>query len=285
MGRKRWAALAALVLVLFLGAVVVPLPSLVLLRFRPPGTTAFIKARQRRLRDEGKSDVIDRRPVPLSAVSPALVRAVLAAEDGRFYDHHGIDWEAVEEARTHNRAQEGKRRPRLHGASTITQQLAKNLYLSPRRTFLRKGREAAIAVAMELILPKEKILEHYLSAVEFGDNVYGCEAAERRYFKVSARSLTPAQAAWLAAMLPGPSFYRSRPALHQRRADRIATRVAKETGFGSPLEDDPDDTPAGSDTPPGPATLKASEAPETPAAPATTSTPGSRESPETAPPR
>ena len=224
----------------------VPLPSILLLRLRPPGTTSFIEQRQAKLRAAGKPDAIARAPVPLSAVSPSLVRAVLAAEDSRFYLHRGIDWEAVREAREYNKAQEGRRRPKLRGASTITQQLAKNLYLSPDRSLFRKAREAAIATTLELFLPKERILEHYLSAVEWGETVYGCEAAARHYYGVPCRALGPAQAAWLAAMLPGPAWYRARPAAHERRAARISARAARET---LPLAPFPLET-EGTDEPP-----------------------------------
>ena len=242
----RWAALAALALALWGTGVFVPLPSILLLRFRSPGTTSFIEQRKAKLRAAGKPDAVTRTPVPLSAVSPSLVRAVLAAEDSRFYLHHGIDWDAVREAREYNKSQEGRRRPKVRGASTITQQLAKNLYLSPDRSLYRKAREAAIASAMELLLPKERILEHYLSSAEWGETVYGCEAAARYYFRVPCRSLGPSQAAWLAAMLPGPAWYRARPAVHERRAARISARAAREELPLAPFPAEPE----GTDEPP-----------------------------------
>ena len=243
---RKWAALAALALLVWGAVWFVPLPSILLLRLRPPGTTSFIEIRKAKLRAAGKSDAVARTPVPLAAVSPSLVRAVLAAEDSRFYLHHGIDWDAVREAREYNRAQEGRRRPKVRGASTITQQLAKNLYLSPDRSLFRKAREAVIASAIELLLPKERILELYLSAVEWGETVYGCEAAARHYFGIPCRSLGPAQAAWLAAMLPGPAWYRARPAAHDRRAARIAARAAWETLPLAPFPAEPE----GTDEPP-----------------------------------
>ncbi len=243
---RTWAAFAVLALLVWGTVVFVPLPSIILLRFHPPRTTAFIELRNAKLRAAGKPDAVARTPVPLAAVSPSLVRAVLAAEDSRFYLHHGIDWDAVQEAREYNRTQLGRRRPKVRGASTITQQLAKNLYLSPDRSMLRKAREAAIASMMELLLPKERILEHYLSAAEWGQTVYGCEAAARHYYGVPCRTLSPAQAAWLAAMLPGPEWYRARPAVHERRAARIATRAARETAPLAQLPAEPD----GADEPP-----------------------------------
>ncbi|HEV8267686.1 MAG TPA: monofunctional biosynthetic peptidoglycan transglycosylase [Thermoanaerobaculia bacterium] len=239
--RRRLPILAAALLVLgALGLWFLPLHRIVLLAFRAPGSTAFIDARRARLRAETKDDRIARTPVPLSRVSPHLVRAVIAAEDARFYTHHGIDWEAVKEARAYNEKQAGKKRPRLHGASTITQQLAKNLYLSADRSLLRKAREGLIAYTLEAVLSKAKILEHYLSAVEWGERVYGCEAAARKYFGVSAASLSPQQAAWLAAMIPSPRFYLSHPDRHERRAARIA-RFAR-GGAPEPDEGDEDET-------------------------------------------
>lgn len=204
-----------------------------LLRFRDPGTTAFIEARRAHLREQGKRDAIERRPVPLGRVAPALVRAVLAAEDSRFYEHHGIDWEAVSTAREWNRAHERDRRRRVRGASTITQQLAKNLWLTGRRTWWRKAREAAIATMLDLLVPKERILEVYLSAIEFGETTYGCEAASRELFGVSANRLSAEQAARLAALIPAPAWYRSHPAAWERRAALIERRMETQPAPGS----------------------------------------------------
>ena len=215
------------------------MPSILALRFWPPSTTAFIEARKARLKAEGQSDAIDRRPVPLSKVSPSLVRAVIAAEDARFRDHDGIDWLAVESARDYNRLHAKDRRRRVHGASTITQQLAKNLWLSGDRTWWRKAREAAIALVMERFLTKEMILEHYLSAIEWGERTYGCEAAARSVFGASAAWLTPEQAATLAAMIPSPRWYRAHPDALQRRAALIARRAA--SGVPAPEVEDDDE--------------------------------------------
>jgi len=210
---------------LFFLLVFIPLPSILLLRWRDPKTTAFIEARRARLRAQGKSDAIDRRPVRLGQVAPALVQAVLAAEDSRFFEHHGIDWEAVSSARQWNRAHAQSRRRRLRGASTITQQLVKNLWLTGERTWWRKGREAAIAAALDLLVPKARILETYLSAIEFGETTYGCEAASRTLFGASASRLSAPEAARLAALIPGPAWYRAHPAAWEHRADLIARRM------------------------------------------------------------
>ena len=222
--RARLVVPLAGVLLFLLFGVVVPVPRILALRFAAPSTTAFLEARRDRLAASGKKARIDRRPVPIEKVSPHLVTAVLVAEDARFFSHHGIDWEAVKAARARNRRYP-KRRP--VGASTITQQLAKNLWLSSDRSWFRKGREAAIALTMDFLLPKRTILEHYLSGIEWGEHVWGCEAAARTYFGRSAASLTRAQAAWLAAMIPGPRVFLANPGRHERRAARILSRMAK----------------------------------------------------------
>lgn len=137
--------------------------------------------------------------VPLSEISPHLQRAVIAAEDGKFCTHGGFDWEAVDTA-----MQRMRRGGSLHGASTISMQTAKNLFLWPQRTFFRKGAEAYITVWLETLLGKKRILELYLNVIEFGPGIYGAEAAAQHYFGVSAKDLTRTQSAQLAAVLPAP---------------------------------------------------------------------------------
>jgi monofunctional biosynthetic peptidoglycan transglycosylase len=221
---RRSSLLLSLFVLFCLLFVFIPLPSILLLRWRDPATTAFIRARQERLRAQGRPDAIDRRPVTLAQVSPALVAAVLAAEDTRFFEHGGIDWAAVAEAREYNRRHANDRRPRVRGASTITQQLAKNLWLSGSRSWFRKGREAAIALVLDRLVPKRRILEVYLSAIEWGERTYGCDAAARSLFGVPASRVTAAQAAKMAAMIPSPAWYRTHPAAWERRAALIAAR-------------------------------------------------------------
>ncbi len=204
-----------------------------------------MEARKAALRTAGKSDALDRRPVPLGAVAPALVTAVLAAEDARFWQHGGVDWQAVREAAAWNRKIAGRKGRWRRGGSTITQQLAKNLWLSPDRSLLRKGHEAAIALALNALVPKEKILEHYLSAIEWGERVFGVEAASRHYFGVPASRLTRPQAAWLAAMIPGPSYYLAHPEAHRRRAVLIEERAfGNRAPSESPDEDEPGPPPS-----------------------------------------
>ena len=141
--------------------------------------------------------------VPYARISPHLKRAVIAAEDARFLDHEGFDWEAIQKAMQKNE----KRGKVVAGASTISQQLAKNLFLSGSRSWLRKGQEAVITWMMERTLSKRRILELYLNVAEWGDGVFGAEAAARYHFGIPASALTPEQAAWLAAILPSPKRY------------------------------------------------------------------------------
>jgi monofunctional biosynthetic peptidoglycan transglycosylase len=184
-----------------------------------PKTTAFIERRRQELARAGQNSKLEWNPVGLDRISPILRRAVIVAEDARFYQHSGVDWEAVREA-----AQKDWDRGTLRvGASTITQQLAKNLYLSPSRTPWRKLRELAIARRLETTLSKQRILELYLNVVEFGPRTYGAEAAARRYFGKSAASLSAREAATLAAVIASPRIYD--PVRHPERVARRAARI------------------------------------------------------------
>lgn len=141
--------------------------------------------------------------VPYSRISEHLKRAVIAAEDAKFLDHEGFDWEAIQKAIQKNE-QRGKV---VAGGSTITQQLAKNMFLSGSRSWLRKVQEAAITWMMERTLSKRRILELYLNVAEWGEGIFGVEAAARYHFGVPAAALGPEQAVWLAAILPSPKRY------------------------------------------------------------------------------
>ena len=165
-----------------------------------PKTTAFMEQRKAELRAEGKDDTIQYQPVPYSKISPYLRRAVLVSEDNDFYEHNGVDVDALKEAIR----KDWERGQITRGGSTITQQLAKNLYLSPSRNPLRKIKEYFIARSLENHLSKKRILELYLNVVEMGERVYGAEAATRAYFHTSAASINPSQAALLAGCLPNP---------------------------------------------------------------------------------
>ena len=137
--------------------------------------------------------------VPLKEISPNFQHAVIAAEDARFYQHHGFDWQAIELA-----AEEDEKGGRLRGGSTITQQLVKNLFFGTGRSFLRKGAEASLVPVAEFLLGKQRILELYLNEVEWGPGIYGAEAACRAYYGMGAQKIDRDQAARLAAVLPRP---------------------------------------------------------------------------------
>lgn len=158
-----------------------------------PASTAFMQRRLEQLREKDPQAGLRHRWVPYARISPQLKRAVIAAEDAKFIDHDGFDWEAIQKAMEKN-----ERRGRVvAGASTISQQLAKNLFLSGERSYVRKGQEAVLAWMLETALPKQRILELYLNFAEWGDGVFGAEAA----------ALGPTQSAWLAVILPSPRRY------------------------------------------------------------------------------
>jgi len=156
--------------------------------------------------------------VPLSEISPDLQHAVIAAEDARFYEHHGFDWHAMEIA-----AEDDMQGGRLRGGSTITQQLVKNLFFGTGRSILRKGAEFTLVPVAELVLGKRRILELYLNVVEWGPGVYGAEAACRHYYQVPARSIDRQQSAQLAAILPQP--LKRRPDHMKHYAELILERM------------------------------------------------------------
>jgi monofunctional biosynthetic peptidoglycan transglycosylase len=168
-----------------------------------PGMTSFMSAQLSSLRETNPRAVLEQKWVPYAAISPNLKRAVIASEDANFAEHDGVDWEAMQKAYARNTTKHKV----IGGGSTITQQLAKNLFLSGSRNYLRKGQELVIAYMLETVLDKERILEIYLNVVEFGRGVFGAEAAARHYFRAPASSLSAAQAARLAVMLPNPRFY------------------------------------------------------------------------------
>jgi len=168
-----------------------------------PGSTAFMQARLEVMQAANPKARLQQQWVPYARVSTHLKRAVIAAEDSKFVQHHGFDWDGIETAFAKNLKQ-GKI---VAGGSTITQQLAKNLFLSGHRTPWRKAQEAVITFMLEKLLSKRRILEIYLNVIEWGDGIFGAEAAARHYFHGSAKGLGPAEAARLAAMIPNPRFY------------------------------------------------------------------------------
>lgn len=188
-----------------------------------PGQTAFMDSRLEKLREKNPKATLQHRWVPYNAISPHLKRAVIAAEDAKFLDHEGFDWEAIQKAYEKN-----VRKGRIvSGGSTISQQLAKNLFLSGERTWWRKSQEAIVTVMIETIWSKRRILEVYLNVIEWGNGVFGAEAAARFHYGIPASALNAEQAAKLAAMVPSPRRYtagRETPYL-QRRADIIMARM------------------------------------------------------------
>jgi len=227
--RSRVRAFLIIGLCLPVGAILflwlLTMPDVSTLRTSNPPVTALMDTRQAQAEAQGHNVRRQWMWVPLSRISPSLRQAVVAAEDASFFTHEGFDWEGIKEAAKYNlEAGELKR-----GGSTITQQLAKNLYLSSERSLFRKAREALITRSLEHELTKERILELYLNVAEWGQGVYGAEAASRHHFKKSARDLTPDEAAWLAAILPSPRRYdpiRKTTAL-TRRHERILNRITR----------------------------------------------------------
>jgi monofunctional glycosyltransferase len=219
-----WTKILFLVLVgavvVWIGYELVTFPSISKLRTENPTTSSMIEFRISEARSENREPRKYMVWQPIEQISPNLQKAVLAGEDSHFFEHHGFDWDAIQNAWDEAQKQAEKEAkeegdndqndwiPSLpsfkRGASTITQQLAKNLYLSEERSFLRKGREAVYTYFLERDLSKKRILEIYLNVIEWGDGIYGAEAAARTYFNKSASQLSPQEAAYLAAMIPSP---------------------------------------------------------------------------------
>ncbi|KQV62536.1 MULTISPECIES: monofunctional biosynthetic peptidoglycan transglycosylase [unclassified Caulobacter] len=180
-------------LALFIVLVAGPVVTVLLYRFIPPPVTPLMVIRA----VEGRG--LDHRWKPIDKVAPALPRALIAAEDAKFCDHRGFDFDALQKAYENNES--GRK---IRGGSTISQQTAKNVFLWPGRSYVRKGLEAWFTVLIETFWGKKRIMEVYLNSIEYGSGIYGAEAAAQRYFGVGADQLTQAQAARLAAILPSP---------------------------------------------------------------------------------
>ncbi|WP_280152806.1 transglycosylase domain-containing protein [Piscinibacter sp. XHJ-5] len=238
-----WRVLA-LIVVCLLGLQLYFVARIALMRFVDPESTSFQRSEAWRLIAEKNHLAWSQEWVEYARISPNLKRAVIASEDAGFADHGGVDWDALERAWERNlKAEErvarinadmerraalrGQRRveapvgaaakpparaqPRIVGGSTITQQLAKNLFLGSERSWARKAQEFAITFMLESLLSKQRILEIYLNSVEWGEGVFGAEAASRHYFHVGASQLSPYAAARLAVMLPAPKRFEKRP--------------------------------------------------------------------------
>ena len=203
-----------------------------------PRSTTFQRSEAFRIATESDRLRWRQQWVPYSRISDHLKRAVIASEDDGFAQHEGVDWEALEKAWEKNaKAEElaarraqlrpNARPPRIIGGSTITQQLAKNLLLSGERTLLRKGQEFVLTLTLEALLPKQRILEIYLNNVEWGEGVFGAEAAAQHYWRKPASQLSPYEAARLAVMLPRPRYFekRSNSGYLANRANTIVARM------------------------------------------------------------
>jgi monofunctional biosynthetic peptidoglycan transglycosylase len=217
---KKGALVVLALVTLFIVYEVFTFPRVADLQTKNPETTSMIETRLKEAREQGRAPKRVQQWVPLARISPNLQRAVLAGEDSNFVGHNGFDYEAIQRAweegsklSEKEAKEEGDNDPSdwipdlsrfKRGGSTVSQQLAKNLYLSSERTAARKVKEAAITYFMERSLPKCRILEIYLNVIEWGDGVYGAEAAAQVYFRKPAAGLTPQEAAFLSAMIPSP---------------------------------------------------------------------------------
>ena len=214
----RWVGLALLAAVLVVVAVQLwYFGWIAWWKWNNPGETSFIAREEAALQQKNPKAGLRHRWVPYQNISIHLKRAVITSEDARFSEHEGVDWDAIEKAYKEN----VKRGRPAKGGSTITQQLAKNLLLSPERSYLRKGQELVITYMIEALWDKRRILEVYLNVVEWGEGIFGAEAAARYYYGVAAAQLGPEQSARLAAYLPNPKRYgrvRSGPYLERRTA-------------------------------------------------------------------
>ena len=168
-----------------------------------PESTSFMRHQLSVMREKNPKAQLKHQWVPYNRISNHLKRAIIASEDANFSGHEGVDWQALQKAYEKNQ----KKGRVVAGGSTITQQLAKNLFLSGERSYLRKGQEVVITYMLEFWMDKERIFEIYLNSVEWGVGVFGAEAAARHYYGVSAAGLSPYQAARLAVMLPNPRYY------------------------------------------------------------------------------
>jgi monofunctional biosynthetic peptidoglycan transglycosylase len=192
-----------------------------------PGTTRFMEIRLGELREKNPAAQLRQQWVPYERISPHLKRAIVASEDAKFVDHEGFDWDGIQKALEKNQ----RRGRTVAGGSTISQQLAKNLFLTPTKSYFRKAEEAIITLMLEALWSKRRILEVYLNVIEWGNGVFGAEAAARHYFGTSAASLGPEQAARLAGMVPNPRFYdrnRNAPGLARKTAIILGRMPAAE---------------------------------------------------------
>ncbi|MGE5489911.1 MAG: monofunctional biosynthetic peptidoglycan transglycosylase [Actinomycetota bacterium] len=213
----RWLKLGLLaILGLFLIWQLWLLGWVLLWKWMDPGSTHFMEIRMAELREKKPDAQMQKQWVPYERISVHLKRAIIAAEDAKFTDHEGFDWDGIQKAMEKNQ----KKGRFVAGGSTISQQLAKNLFLSPKRSLFRKGEEAIITLMIEALWDKQRILEVYLNVIEWGNGVFGAEAAARHYYGIGAAQLGPEQAARLAGMVPAPRYYDT-----HRNAPGLAKKV------------------------------------------------------------
>ncbi len=231
---RKLARLLALLLLAVLALQLYFLLRIGLMAFLDPASTTFQRSEMRRIVASSGALAWRQEWVPMPAISANLPRAVIASEDAGFSDHSGIEWDAVEQAWSKNQRAErvaerrGKKAAaKVVGGSTISQQLAKNLFLSGERNLPRKAQEAVLTLMLEALLSKQRILEIYLNHVEWGEGVFGAQAAARHYFRIDAKQLGAYPAARLAVMLPAPKRYEKRPASPylSARAGTITARM------------------------------------------------------------
>ena len=219
---KKLRAIIRWTVVAFLGSTILVV---VALRFLPVYFTPLMFIRCYEQMTEGKSLKMKHHWVPLNKISPSLPMAVMASEDAKFLKHHGFDYQAIEHAAERNRKHPEKRKL---GASTISQQTAKNVFLWPGRSWVRKGFEVYFTALIELMWPKERIMEVYLNSIEMGDGIYGADAVAEEHFGTDAQNLTKAQCALIAATLPNPRKFSSKnPSAYMRKRQARIMREMK----------------------------------------------------------
>lgn len=231
-GWRKWLYRAVLSAVVFL---LLPIPMVLMLAVLQPPTTMVMLDRAIERLGNGKRPIYPKRiVVSREEISPLLRRAVLASEDDRFYLHYGFDLVEIDKA-----LEKKKRGGRLRGASTLTQQVAKNIFLWDGRSYVRKGLEAYMTLWLELLLTKDRILDLYLNLAEWGDGVFGAEAAARKHFGKSASKLTREEAARLAAILPSPIRWSPNGSVASLRIVSILDRMQ----YAAPLTEEPERKP------------------------------------------
>jgi len=201
--------------------------SVIWLSVHNPSDTAFMRRSLAQLRTRDPGAQLRHVWVDYPDISAHLKHAVIAAEDANFSTHKGVEWGAIRQAWEYNRQQTDAQGGRIRGGSTITQQLAKNLYLSGERSYLRKAQELALTYMLELTMSKRRILELYLNTAQWGTDIFGVQAAAQHYFRQSAATLSAAQSAQLAAMLPNPAYYHRQGSTSylRARANTISQRM------------------------------------------------------------